>query len=147
MIASLNTRLNAVRILESRISLIKSYVSSISPDSDSAKSPQPTTWSHPIIRDVNSLISHLAVLSPSDQSTFARDVVSQKNDVLLASLLGQVGDTVKCMRELGRKSAIVQLGRQTNNARKGANPMAARFEEELFAGNYNPEDDMAGFYT
>ncbi|KAJ5552600.1 hypothetical protein N7494_001978 [Penicillium frequentans] len=147
MIASLNTRLNAVRILESRIGLIKSYVSSVSPDSVAANSSQPTAWSHPILRDVNSLISHLAILSPSDQSTFAKDVVSQKNDVLLASLLGQVGDTVKCMRELGRKSAIVQLGRQTNNARKGANPMAARFEEELYAGKFNPEDDMAGLYT
>ncbi|KAJ5986501.1 hypothetical protein N7451_010866 [Penicillium sp. IBT 35674x] len=147
MIASLNTRLNAVRILESRIGLIKSYISSVSPDSVPANSSQSTAWSHPILRDVNSLISHLAILSPSDQSTFARDIVSQKNDVLLASLLGQVGETVKCMRELGRKSAIVQLGRQTNNARKGANPMAARFEEELYAGKFNPEDEMAGFYT
>lgn len=145
MIASLNTRLNAVRILESRIGLIKSYVSSVSPDA--ANSSQPIAWSHPILRDVNSLISHLAILSPSDQSTFAKDVVSQKNDVLLASLLGQVGETVKCMRELGRKSAIVQSGRQTNNARKGANPMTARFEEELYAGKFNPEDEMAGFYT
>ncbi|KAJ5657691.1 COP9 signalosome complex subunit 6 [Penicillium longicatenatum] len=145
MIANLNTRLNAVRILESRIALIKSYVSSISPDSDSTDSPS-TTWSHPILRDVNSLISHLDIINPSDQSTFAQDVVSQHNDVLLASLFGKVGETVQSMRELGRKSAIVQLGRQTNSGRKGANPMAARFEEELFAGKFNPEGDMAGYY-
>lgn len=135
-----------MRILESRIGLIKSYVSSISPDSDSADSSQQTTWSHSILRDVNALISHLAILSPSEQSAFAKDVISQKNDVLLASLLGQVGETVKCMRELGRKSAIVQQGRQANNARKGANPMAARFEEELYAGKFNPEDEMTGVY-
>jgi COP9 signalosome complex subunit 6 len=35
---------------------------------------------------------------------------SQSNDVLLVSLLGQLGDNVKAMRELGRKSAVVQTG-------------------------------------
>jgi hypothetical protein len=32
-------------------------------------------------------------------------------DVLLVSLLGQLGDNVKAMRELGRKSAVVQTAR------------------------------------
>ncbi|KAJ5933788.1 hypothetical protein N7454_006117 [Penicillium verhagenii] len=148
LIANITTRLNAVRILESRIALIKSYVSSVSPISDSADPSQSAAWSHPILREVNSLLSHLAILAPSEQSTFAEEVVSQNNDVLLAALLGQVGETIKSMRELGRKSAMVQAARQTNSARKSANPMATRFEDELYSRKFHPnaEAEASGFY-
>lgn len=51
---------------------------------------------------------------------------------MLVSLLGQLGESVKAMRELGRKSAIVQSARHAANPRKPG--LAARtFEDELFA--------------
>ncbi|KAJ5287234.1 hypothetical protein N7478_002920 [Penicillium angulare] len=113
LLANLTTRLNAIRTLESRISLLKSYVANISPESGNADSTS-VTWSHPLLRDISSLLSHLSLLSPSEQSSFATEVVSQNNDVLLASLLGKMGESVKAMRELGRKSAIVQNQRKAD---------------------------------
>lgn len=151
MISNLNTRLNAIRTLESRISLIKSYVSTISASesSDDAKddpsSPKP---SHTILRNINSLLSHLSILSPHEQSAFASEVLAQNNDVLLVSLLGQVGENVKAMRELGRKSAVIQGARQVNSARKNPGPMQSRFEDELFAQGFGGGGgDAAGMYS
>ncbi|KAJ5087779.1 hypothetical protein N7456_011395 [Penicillium angulare] len=111
LLANLTTRLNAIRTLESRIGLIKSYVAKVSAESGNADSAS-LPWSHPLLRDISSLLSHLSLLSPSEQSSFATEVVSQNNDVLLASLLGKMGESVKTMRELGRKSAIVQSQRK-----------------------------------
>ncbi|CRL25573.1 Mov34/MPN/PAD-1 [Penicillium camemberti] len=136
LIASLSTRLNAVRTLESRVSLIKSYLSSLSEadfSSDRSKDDTSATkLSHPIIRNVNSLLSHLSILSPSEQSTFTTEVLSQSNDVLLISLLGQLGDNVKAMRELGRKSAVVQATRHIATARKDPGMLQRGFNDEFF---------------
>lgn len=150
MIANLNTRLNAVRTLESRISLIKSYVSSISAsDSSVAAKDDPSSpkLSHPIIRNINSLISHLSILSPHEQSSFATEVLSQSNDVTLVSLLGQLGESVKAMRELGRKSAVVQSARHAANSRKQPNLAARAFEDELFAHGIPPSGEAGGMYS
>ncbi|KAF3395905.1 signalosome complex subunit 6 [Penicillium rolfsii] len=150
LIANLNTRLNAVRTLESRISLIKSYVSSISvTDSSAAAKDDPSSpkLSHPIIRNINSLISHLSILSPHEQSTFSTEILSQSNDVMLVSLLGQMGESVKAMRELGRKSAVVQSARHSANSRKQSNLTARAFEDELFAHGIPPSGDTGGMYS
>ncbi|KAJ6132155.1 JAB1/Mov34/MPN/PAD-1 [Penicillium samsonianum] len=136
LIASLSTRLNAVRTLESRVSLIKSYLSSLSEadfSSDRSKgNTSATKLSHPILRNVNSLLSHLSILSPSEQSTFTTEVLSQSNDVLLISLLGQLGDNVKAMRELGRKSAVVQAARHVSTVRKDPAMLQRSFNEEFY---------------
>ncbi|KAJ5836782.1 hypothetical protein N7447_002808 [Penicillium robsamsonii] len=137
LIASLSTRLNAVRTLESRVSLIKSYLSSLSEadfSSDRSKDNTSTTkLSHPIIRNINSLLSHLSILSPSEQGPFSTEVLSQSNDVLLISLLGQLGDNVKAMRELGRKSAVIQTARHVATARKDPFILQRSFNEEFYA--------------
>ncbi|KAE8354282.1 hypothetical protein BDV28DRAFT_131221 [Aspergillus coremiiformis] len=136
LIASLNTRLNAIRTLESRISLIKSYVASISPASEGGNEEKTTsaaTLSHPILRNVNSLLSHLSLLSPHDQSAFSAEVLSQSNDVHLVALLGQLSNSINSMRELGKRTAILNSMRRTNGSRKTQMAMQSRFEEELFS--------------
>lgn len=138
VIANLNTRLNAIRALESRISLIKSYVSSISETNAANDDPAAPELSHTILRNINSLLSHLSILSPSEQSAFTSEVLSQGNDVLLVSLLGQMGESVKAMRELGHKSAIIQNARQTGNARKTPGLMHERFTDELYSSGMIP---------
>ncbi|KAJ5626825.1 hypothetical protein N7528_004252 [Penicillium herquei] len=117
LIGNLTTRLNAIRTLESRISLMKSYVSSICSDPENASSTSPA-WSHPLLRDINSLLAHLELLSPSEQSSFATEVLSQKNDVLMASLLGRMGEGVKNLREVGYKNTIVRAQRQSTSMQK-----------------------------
>ncbi|KAJ5345259.1 hypothetical protein N7452_003263 [Penicillium brevicompactum] len=120
LVANLTTRLNAVRTLESRISLIKSYLSSLAHSGlglQDSEDDKPTKLSHPIVRDVNSLLSHLSILSPAEQSSFTTEVISQSNDVQLISLLGQLGESVKSMRELGRQTAIIQASSKAAKSR------------------------------
>lgn len=134
VIASLNTRLNAVRTLESRISLIKSYVATLSA-SQETNAESAATLSHPILRNINSLLSHLSLLNPHEQSEFYAETLAQKNDVMLVTLLGQLGQSIKGMRDLGRKAAVVSNVRQTAGARKTQAAMHGRFEgSELFSG-------------
>ncbi|KAE8314716.1 hypothetical protein BDV41DRAFT_533578 [Aspergillus transmontanensis] len=137
LIASLNTRLNAIRTLESRISLIKSYVASISPASEGGNqentTPSSATLSHPILRNINSLLSHLSLLSPQEQSAFSAEVLAQSNDVHLVSLLGQLSSSINSMRELGKRTAILTNVRRSNASRKTQMSLQNRFEEELFS--------------
>lgn len=139
VITTLNTRLNAIRTLESRISLIKSYLSTLSETATHHEKKDPSvSLSHPILRNINSLISHLSLLIPQDRTEFSTETLAQSNDVALVSLLGQLGQSVKAMRELGRKSAIVQTARQGATSRKAQLGMSLGrqrgFGEEFLRG-------------
>lgn len=150
MIANLNTRLNAVRTLESRISLIKSYVASIAAtDSSAAEENEHSNpkLSHPILRNINSLVSHLSILSRHEQNSFSNEVLSQSNDVMLVSLLGQLGESVKAMRELGRRSAVVQSARLSASSRKQPGLAARSFEEELYGHGMSTSGEVGGMYS
>lgn len=55
---------------------------------------------------------------------------------MIASMLGKMGDTVKLMREYGRRSAMIQTQlKGTSPARNKAGVMASRFKDELYSGN------------
>lgn len=140
MVASLNTRLNAVRTLESRVSLIKSYISTLSTTGEAPdqgqETPNPSSelLSHSHLRNINSLLANLSLLSPPEQSVFSAESLAQTNDVLLVSLLGQLGQSVKDMRELGRKAAIVNNMRQSMGMASRKGGKVARLENEFFGG-------------
>ncbi|PYH98999.1 putative COP9 signalosome subunit 6 [Aspergillus ellipticus CBS 707.79] len=141
LIASLNTRLNAIRTLESRISLIKAYVASIpssaspaevAPDPDT---PTTTTLSHPILRNINALISQLSLLTPQEGSAFTAETLAQSNDVHLVALLGQLSQSISGMRELGKRTAIMtNMRRNMASSRKSQLTMQpGRFGDEFFS--------------
>ncbi|PYI09944.1 COP9 signalosome subunit 6 [Aspergillus sclerotiicarbonarius CBS 121057] len=133
LIASLTTRLNAVRALESRISLIKAYVASISSESEDQDTPSTATLSHPILRNINALLSHLTLLTPQEQSAFTAEAIAQSNDVHLVSLLGQLGQSISAMRELSKRMAIMNNMRRTMVSRKTQLAMQGRFGDEFFS--------------
>lgn len=118
MIANLETRLNAIKTLESRIRLIKSYLESLPPSFQTAASsagPANSKVSYPILRNIASLLSGLSLLNPQDPESFARESLAQENDVALVSLLGKLGENIQSMRELGKKSAVIESIRQSTS--------------------------------
>ncbi|RAK95154.1 COP9 signalosome complex subunit 6 [Aspergillus ibericus CBS 121593] len=133
LIASLTTRLNAVRALESRISLIKAYVASVASEGGNEDTPSTATLSHPILRNINALLSHLTLLTPQEQSAFTAEAIAQSNDVHLVSLLGQLGQSISAMRELGKRTAIMNNMRRTMVPRKSQLAMQGRFGDEFFS--------------
>lgn len=62
-------------------------------------------------------------------------------------MLGKMGDTVKLIREYGRRSAMPQSQRQgPGGPRSNVGVMASRFKDELYAGR--PFDGAPGdFYS
>lgn len=66
---------------------------------------------------------------------------------MLVTLLGQLGESVKAMRELGRQSAVVQSARHTASSRKQSGLAARSFEEELFAHGISTAGEMGGMYS
>jgi COP9 signalosome complex subunit 6 len=99
-----------------------------------------STNSYPILRNISSLISGLSLLTPQDANAFAIESLAQKNDVALISLLGQLGDNVKQMRDLGKKSMIAENGKQASasggGGRKAHLALHSRFDdgsESVFA--------------
>ncbi|KLJ10531.1 hypothetical protein EMPG_14079 [Blastomyces silverae] len=136
LIANLNTRLAAVKTLESRLHLIKAYLSSISqqpPDNQTQSTPtSPPQISHSLLRNIHSLISHLSLLTPQQSDTFSTESLAQANDVALVALLGQLGQSVQDIRELGKKFAVVDTARQYAESTKAMGGMHTRMDDEMF---------------
>lgn len=132
VIASLTTRLNAIRTLQSRISLIKTYVTILT-----AEDAKPEHLSHPILRHINSLLSQLSLLTPHEQSPLFAETQRQHEDVLMVSMLGQLSQHIRAMRDLGKKTATLHNARQSAMTRKA---FQSRFEEEYFRDSPGSSD-------
>ena len=134
VIANLSTRLNAVKTLESRIRLIRSFLENLPHSASDGKTSQST---QSILRNISALVSGLSLLTPQDSKSFAVESLAQENDVALISLLGRLGENVKNIRELGKKSAIVETGKQqalapsTTKGRKSHMGLPSRIDDEL----------------
>ena len=132
VISSLTARANAIKMLHSRVQLIKSYLESIPPSeltspngseaiqngvSDSA--PQ---LDYPLLRSIQALLSRLPLLLPStDLSNFNHENLAEKSEVDLISLLGSVGQGVRDLQGLGKKFAIIENSK--NSARRSMLPL------------------------
>ncbi|KAG8525681.1 uncharacterized protein KY384_000441 [Bacidia gigantensis] len=121
LISSLTARANAIKMLHTRIKLIKDYLTSMPPSylttsSDTSKGQleSEAEIDYPLLRSIKSLVSRLPLLLPSsDFSSFKHETLAEKSDVELVSLLGCLGRSVKDARELGRKFALIEEGRKS----------------------------------
>ncbi|KAI9842316.1 MAG: hypothetical protein M1837_007308 [Sclerophora amabilis] len=113
LIASLTARANAIKMLHSRILLLKTYLSSLPPsylshtdssNSTSTSSPSTDTdINYPLLRCIQALISRLSLLIPTDKAAFERELLAEKNDVSLVTLMGSLTKSVKDVRDVGKK--------------------------------------------
>ncbi|KAL9595346.1 MAG: hypothetical protein Q9219_006500 [cf. Caloplaca sp. 3 TL-2023] len=166
LITSLTARANAVKMLHSRIQLLKAYLTSLPPSylsSDNPSSPStitngtsktpnepsppssaphqqpsPQQPNHSILRSIQALLNRLPLLVPADGAAFHQDSLAVKSDVSLVALLGDLTRGTKDLRELGRKFGTVDNARK--RMRPGGRAMASMYEDadEVF------EDEAAG---
>ncbi len=125
VIASLTARANAVKMLHTRIHLLRSYLNSL-PLSYLTTPPPPETTggnatpphadtststpeiNHRLLRSILALLSRLPLLlPPSHLHNFQQETLAEKADVELVALLGSMGKSVKEAREMGRKFGVV----------------------------------------
>lgn len=143
-VASMTTRLNSVRMLQSRLSLLSTYISSLPPStlSDPESQLQIDQAHLPHLRNIKALITRLSLLTPQydtasptlptttnfasilpakpqiDRLTHAQQ--AQSNDVTLSGLLSLLGQDVQALGELGRKFAIVETATQAKSKKLGS---------------------------
>lgn len=125
-IASITTRLNSVKMLQTRISLLRQFIQSLPPsylsDQTSSVAPDPSHLPH--LRNIHALLTRLSLLTPVESSS-ARQSLSaatqaQSNDVALASVLSLLGQDIQSLSELGRKFSTVESHRNSKAAKVGA---------------------------
>lgn len=132
LISTLTAKANAIRMLNQRISLLKTYLHSIPPcylNTPPTPSDQPTEISphpqisHPILRQISATLARIPLLTPSssestanpsqktDTTTFTHQAAQQRSDVALISLLGSLGSTIRSAQDMGKKASVMERAR------------------------------------
>lgn len=136
VIAALTTRANAVKMLHSRIQLLKSYLSEVPPcyltTSDPPESEQQPEINHPILRSIQALINRLPLLIPADQASFDQESMTEKTDVSLVELLGNIGKSIHDTKVLGSKFGVIESA--AKSSKKGGGGYGGAMETGYMNG-------------
>jgi COP9 signalosome complex subunit 6 len=123
-IATIQTRLNSVKMLQSRLNLLTKFLSSLPASYLTSQSipltptsPNPAHLPH--LRNIQALLTRLSLLTPSpspsssssDPTPLESASKAQSNDVALTQLLAILNHDVQALSELGRKFAAVDSAR------------------------------------
>jgi len=119
LIASLTAKANAIKMLHARINLIAlylqnlppSYISTTVPEGAEAKDKKYTPVNHSILRSIQALLSRLSLLIPADAAAFEQELMSERNDVSLVSLVGTITESIQSLREVGKKFHVVDAAK------------------------------------
>ncbi|KAL9584594.1 MAG: hypothetical protein Q9212_002028 [Teloschistes hypoglaucus] len=148
LITSLTARANAVKMLHTRIQVLKAYLTHLPPsyltnaaEANGKTTAKPTTSSqvdtnHVILRSIQALINRLPILIPADGTAFNHESLAEKSDVALVSLLGDLTRSTKEMREMGKKFEVVNSARQRKRG-------GSRFTQTYTEVDGLAEDQMA----
>ena len=123
LIASLTAKANAIKMLRGRIDLISvylrnlppSYISSTVPEGVEPDDQKYTPVNHSVLRSIQALLTRLSLLIPADSAAFEQELLSEQNDVNLVSLLSTMTNSIKELREIGKKSIVIENGKNSKN--------------------------------
>lgn len=130
MIAAITAKANAVKMLQSRVNLLTTYLERLPPsylspnNTTNLSDGQYTIPSHPILRSIQALVSRLPLLVPSDKEAYELEMLRETNDVHLMELLNDVMQSLNETRDIGKKYTIVETAKShskkiTDNPRGG----------------------------
>ncbi|KAI0840879.1 hypothetical protein F5Y06DRAFT_261964 [Hypoxylon sp. FL0890] len=117
MIAALNAKMNAIKMLQARVNLLTTYLERLPPsylspnNATDLAAAQQTTPSYTILRSIQALVSRLSLLVPSDTVAYEQEMLSEANDVHLMELLDEVMQSVTEARDVGKKYGIVETAK------------------------------------
>lgn len=141
LIASLTAKANAIKMLHSRINLIAIYLQRLpptyvsgAPDGAEDVSKEYMSVNHAVLRSIQALLSRLSLLIPANAVAFEKELISEQNDVSLVSLLDTITQSIKDVRETGRKHAIVEAGKYNRKSTRDTGGY----------GDVGPGDGVAG---
>ncbi|KAF9737733.1 hypothetical protein PMIN06_002353 [Paraphaeosphaeria minitans] len=132
LLSTLTAKMNAIRMLSRRISLLRTYLASLPPSyiSDPALSrdpppsnDHPLPLNHSILRSVSAMLARINILAPPDVEAFTLESQQEASDVQLVQLLSSITNSVSAARDLGKKSQIVETGK--SQSRRGVGGMSS----------------------
>ncbi|KAL2206453.1 hypothetical protein CC79DRAFT_1308934 [Sarocladium strictum] len=121
MIAAMTAKANAIKMLQSRIQLLITYLKGLPPgfdgtmtkSEDEAMNADASTPSHTILRQVQALVSRMDLAIPSDEAAFNEELLHESNDVHLIGLLNGLMQSVSEAKKVGKKFDIVEKSKNT----------------------------------
>ncbi|KAK8052025.1 hypothetical protein PG993_003410 [Apiospora rasikravindrae] len=125
LIMSLTGKANAIKMLQSRIQLLVTYLQQLPPSytvgNTVAAATQPSQGihshsvpSHTILRSIQALANRLALIVPSATGAFEQEMLSERNDVQLMSLLNEVMGSSIDARNIAKKHSAVETAKGNN---------------------------------
>ncbi|EUC44896.1 hypothetical protein COCMIDRAFT_37330 [Bipolaris oryzae ATCC 44560] len=129
VLSTLTAKMNAIRMLCRRIALLRAYLNSLPPSylSDASLPINPTLdeqhslpLDHSIIRSISAMLARINILAPPDAAAFTLESQQEASDVQLVNLLASITNSVSAAKEFGRKSSIVEHGKNQGKNRMGA---------------------------
>jgi COP9 signalosome complex subunit 6 len=132
VLSSLTAKMNAIRMLSRRISLLRVYLQSLPPSylsdaslppSTAAGTQQPLPLDHSILRSISAMLARLNILAPPDAAAFTLESQQEASDVQLINLLSAITNSVSAAKDLGKKSAIVEHSKNQGKNRMGMGSM------------------------
>ncbi|CAK1364814.1 uncharacterized protein RHO25_009687 [Cercospora beticola] len=157
LISSLQAKVNAIKMLNERINLIRTYLSeqpqSYLTDATVSDAP-PDNTNHQLLRSVQSMLSRLPLLAPpqaqqsvdtsESHNSLQQASEKQRQDVHLTSLLATLTRSVAEAQTLGSKFSIVQKERQNKDRSafsSGRPPRGGFGDETLYVNRGNQDMD------
>ena len=155
LIASLTAKSNAIKMLNTRLNLIRSYLQTLPPsyltDASSTEAPAGTT-NYTLLRSINAMLSRLPLLAPPTMTseTTTQDAVLQpssltsaaekeKQDVHLSTLLATLTRSISEAQTMGMKFSIVNREKTAKErspfGTRGRGGMGFGDESALLAGD------------
>ncbi|KAI1197905.1 COP9 signalosome-like protein subunit 6 [Nemania serpens] len=121
MVAALTAKANSVKMLQSRINLLSTYLERLPPSYLTGDDTtmitgdgDPTIPCHTILRSIQALVNRLSLVVPSATEAYEQEMLSEANDVHLMELLNNVLQSSTEIRTLGKKYNIVESSRSQN---------------------------------
>lgn len=118
MVAALQTKANAIRMLKSRIDLIIKYLQRLPPPYVAEVNAEAngggeghTEPSQTLLRLIQALVHRLSLVEPADAEEFKTELLREENDVQTINLLTELMSRVNDTRDVGRKFSAVESGK------------------------------------
>ena len=130
MLASLTTKANAIKMLQSRINVLATYLERLPPSftssdgsaMDTDTGNQHTAPSNTVLRQIQALVNRLDLVIPSDKESFEAELLQEANNVNLVSLLSSMMQGTQRAREVNQKSSIIEGARHHNQRMNSRDP-------------------------
>jgi COP9 signalosome complex subunit 6 len=119
-------------MLSRRIQLLRTYLDTLPPsyltDRSLPLNPTPDAQNqlplnHSILRSISATLARINILAPPDSDAFTLESQQEASDVQLVNLLASITNSVSAAKELGRKSAIVEHGKNQGKSRMNMSMM------------------------